>query len=110
MNNWFHIPIAQKPIFVLFLSAGVLFDDAFSLWVYFSKKKPVSDYSLSRQSRFFSYILIKHKIKNRRQKFSPFPRNKTLGYYLKKKDSLIYAHLIKPYAWGTYNNIEDFEK
>ena len=33
MNNWFNVPTAQTPIFVLFLSAGVLFDGAFSLWV-----------------------------------------------------------------------------
>ena len=30
---WFDIPTAQMPIFVLFLSDGVLFDCAFSLWV-----------------------------------------------------------------------------
>ena len=29
MNNWFHVPTAQTPIFVLFLSVGVLFDGAF---------------------------------------------------------------------------------
>ena len=33
MNNWFNVPTAQTPIFVLFLSAGVLFHGAFSLWV-----------------------------------------------------------------------------
>ena len=33
MNNWFNVPTAQTPIFVLFLSAGVLFDVVFSLWV-----------------------------------------------------------------------------
>ena len=33
MNNWFNVPTAQTPIFVLFLSAGVLFDGAFTLWV-----------------------------------------------------------------------------
>ena len=33
INNWFNVPTAQTPIFVLFLSAGVLFDGAFTLWV-----------------------------------------------------------------------------
>ena len=33
INNWFNVPTAQTPIFVLFLSAGVLFDGSFSLWV-----------------------------------------------------------------------------
>ena len=33
MNNWFNVPSAQTPILLLFLSAGVLFDGAFSLWV-----------------------------------------------------------------------------
>ena len=33
INNWSNVPTAQTPIFVLFLSAGVLFDGAFSLWV-----------------------------------------------------------------------------
>ena len=29
----FHVPTTQMPIFSLFLSAGVLFDGAFTLWV-----------------------------------------------------------------------------
>ena len=33
MHNWFNVPKAQTPIFVYFLSAGVLFDGSFSLWV-----------------------------------------------------------------------------
>ena len=33
MHNWFDVPKAQTPIFVFFLSAGVLFDGSFSLWV-----------------------------------------------------------------------------
>ena len=33
INNWFNVSTAQTPIFVLFLSAGVLFDGALSLWV-----------------------------------------------------------------------------
>ena len=33
MHNWFDVPKTQTPIFVFFLSAGVLFDGSFSLWV-----------------------------------------------------------------------------
>ena len=33
MNNWFNVPTAQTSIFVVFVSAGVLFDGALSLWV-----------------------------------------------------------------------------
>ena len=33
MNNWLNVPAVQTSIFVLFVSAGVLFDGAFSLWV-----------------------------------------------------------------------------
>ena len=32
-KNQFNVPAAQTPIFVVFLSAGVLFDGAFTLWV-----------------------------------------------------------------------------
>ena len=31
--SWFDVPKYQMPIFVLFVSAGVLFDGAFFLWV-----------------------------------------------------------------------------
>ena len=31
LNNWFNVPAAQTPIFVLFLIAGVLFDGAVSI-------------------------------------------------------------------------------
>ena len=37
INNRFDVPTAQTPLFVLFLSAGVLFDGAFSLWVSLKK-------------------------------------------------------------------------
>ena len=37
INNRFDVPTAQTPIFVLFLSAGVFFDGAFSLWVSLKK-------------------------------------------------------------------------
>ena len=47
MNNWFNVPTAQTPIFVLFLSAGVLFDVAFSLYV-----------SLTLENAFFLEILL----------------------------------------------------
>ena len=30
--SWFNVPTAQMSIFVLFVSAGVLYDSAFSLW------------------------------------------------------------------------------
>ena len=33
MRSWFDEPTTQMLIFVLFVSAGVLFDGAFSLWV-----------------------------------------------------------------------------
>ena len=33
IDNLFNVPTSQMPIFVLFLSAGVLFDGVFSLWV-----------------------------------------------------------------------------
>ena len=33
INNWFNVPTAQTAISVLFLTAEVLFDGAFSLWV-----------------------------------------------------------------------------
>ena len=39
MNNGFNIPTAQTAIFVLFLSVGVLFDGAFSLWVSLNKTR-----------------------------------------------------------------------
>ena len=34
IQSWFVVPTTQMPIFLLFVSAGVLFDGAFSLWVY----------------------------------------------------------------------------
>ena len=34
VNNSFNVPVAQTPIFVLFLSVVVLFDSVFSLWVF----------------------------------------------------------------------------
>ena len=33
IKSWFDVPTTQMPIFVLLVSAGVLFDGAFSLWV-----------------------------------------------------------------------------
>ena len=33
INSWFDVPTTQMSIFILFVSAGVLFDGAFSLWV-----------------------------------------------------------------------------
>ena len=30
--SWFYVPVTQMPL-VLFVSAGVLFDGAYSLWV-----------------------------------------------------------------------------
>ena len=33
IQSWFVVPTTQMPIFLLFVSAGVLFDGAFSLWV-----------------------------------------------------------------------------
>ena len=32
-KSWFDVPTIQMPIFLLFVSAGVLFDSAFSMWV-----------------------------------------------------------------------------
>ena len=37
IKSWFDVPPTQMPIFVLFVSAGVLFDGAFSLWVSLKK-------------------------------------------------------------------------
>ena len=33
IKSWFVVPTTQMPIFVLFVSAGVLFDGVFFLWV-----------------------------------------------------------------------------
>ena len=33
MKSWFVVSTTQIPIFVLFVSTGVLFDGAFTLWV-----------------------------------------------------------------------------
>ena len=33
IKSWFDVPTTQMPKFVLFVSAGVLFDSVFSLWV-----------------------------------------------------------------------------
>ena len=33
MKSWFDVPTTQMPIFLLSVSARVLFDGAFSLWV-----------------------------------------------------------------------------
>ena len=33
IKNWFNVPTTQMSIFILFESIGVLFRDAFSLWV-----------------------------------------------------------------------------
>ena len=52
MNNWFNVPITQTPIFVLFLSAGVLFDCAFSLWVSIRLKISVWQISVVRMTHF----------------------------------------------------------
>ena len=38
MKSWFVVPTTQMPIFVLFVSAGVSFDGAFSMWVFFKVK------------------------------------------------------------------------
>ena len=35
IKSWFGVPTTQMPIFLLFVSAGVLFYNAFSLWVLF---------------------------------------------------------------------------
>ena len=43
INNWSNVPTAQTPILVLFLSAGVLFDGAFSLWVSLKLQKKIQD-------------------------------------------------------------------
>ena len=51
MNNWFNVPTTQTPIFVLFLSAGVLCDGTFSLWVSLTHKS---------ESRFETSLAIKN--------------------------------------------------
>ena len=33
MQSWFDVPTTQMSIFVIFVSAGILFDGVFSLWV-----------------------------------------------------------------------------
>ena len=33
VKSWFDVPATHMCIFVLFVRAGVIFDDAFSLWV-----------------------------------------------------------------------------
>ena len=32
-KSWFDLPITQMPIFIFYVSAGVLFEGTFSLWV-----------------------------------------------------------------------------
>ena len=41
MQIWFDVLATQMPIFVLFVSAGVLFDGAFSLWVSLMKLQAI---------------------------------------------------------------------
>ena len=50
IKSWFDVPTTQMPILVLFVSAGVLFDGAFSLWV------PLMDASIIPQSYWNDFI------------------------------------------------------
>ena len=44
INNWFNVPTAQTPIFVLFLSAAVSLNGTFSLWVSLNELRCSSHY------------------------------------------------------------------
>ena len=70
-----NVPTAQMPIFALFLSDGVLFDGAFSLWVSLNLTITFSlqyDKSLS----IFVFTLVLNQVKSylnmAKQKLTPF--------------------------------------
>ena len=85
MKNWFNVPTAQTPIFVLLLRARVLFDGAFFLWVSL-KNRSNRNRDLFRRQRnlweskndYFSKLNEKQMTDNKRfsKTVKPFLSNK----------------------------------
>ena len=58
-KSWFDVPTTQMAIFILFESVGVLFENAFSLWVSLNSQASLQTVKLPENKTSSSYGLIK---------------------------------------------------